>query len=92
MFPFNSADPETHWLVFTNLVLGLVVVICAAVMLAGVAHELILRWRKRHLLEAEIDRDMRELTRGHAFDVPGLGITMADGGEPLASPKESHKS
>jgi hypothetical protein len=92
MFPFNGNDPETHWLVFTNLVLGLVVVVCAVLMVAGIAQELIERRRKQRSIEAEIDRDMRELTHGHAFDVPGLGITMADGGEPLAPHKESDKS
>jgi hypothetical protein len=32
-------------------------------------------------VSAEIDRDMQMLNDDHAFHVPGLGITMADGGE-----------
>ncbi len=28
---------------------------------------------------------------GHAFNVPGLGLTMADGGEPIDPKKGSEK-
>ncbi len=77
----NWSDPEAYWLNATNAILGLVVVVCVLIMAAGVVHEIIARVRKRRRLDAELDRDMRLLNDEHAFDVPGLGITMADGGE-----------
>ncbi len=72
---------DTTWLVITNIVLGVVVVLCVAVMLGGIAHEFISRARKRRRIDAELDRDMRLFNDDHAFDSPTLGITMADGGE-----------
>lgn len=77
----NWGDPETRWLTVTNLILGVVVVLCALIMVGGVVHEIVSRFRKRRRINAELDRDMRLLNDDHAFDVPGLGITMADGGE-----------
>lgn len=77
----NWSDPDSTWLTITNLALGVVVAICAAIMLGGIAHEFIARARKRHGLNAELDRDMRMLNDDHAFHSPALGITMADGGE-----------
>ena len=81
MYALNWSDPQTYWLSVTNIVLGAVVVICLVVMLAGIARELLTRIYRRRRVEAEIDRDMRSLADSHAFQVPGLGITMADGGE-----------
>lgn len=78
----NWSDPETTWLNVTNILLGAVVALCAVVMLGGIAHEFISRARKRHRIDAELDRDMRLLNDDRAFDSPSLGITMADGGEP----------
>lgn len=80
----NWNDPETHWLIVTNVVLGLVVVLCVVIMAGGIVYEIAARRRKRRRMEAEIDRDMRRLNDDHAFSVPALGITMADGGEKRA--------
>ena len=77
----NWSDPDSTWLNITNIVLGLVVLLCAVIMLGGIAHEFIARARKRRRIEAELDRDMLLLNDDHAFDSPKLGITMADGGE-----------
>lgn len=77
----NWNDPETHWLIVTNVVLGVIVALCVLIMAGGIAQELIARVSKRRRINAELDRDMRLLNDDHAFDVPGLGITMADGGE-----------
>jgi hypothetical protein len=77
----NWSDPDTTWLNITNLVLGVVVVLCAVIMLGGIAHEFISRARKRRRIDAELDRDMRMFNDDHAFDSRDLGITMADGGE-----------
>jgi hypothetical protein len=72
---------ETYWLTVTNVILGGVVAVCVVIMVGGIAHEMIARVRKRRRIDAELDRDMRLLNDDHAFDVRGLGITMADGGE-----------
>lgn len=77
----NWSDPETHWLIVTNIILGLVVALCVVIMAAGIVYEIVARIRKRRRIEAEIDRDMQMFNDDHAFNVPGLGITMADGGE-----------
>ncbi|MFN7998729.1 MAG: hypothetical protein U0Q18_34215 [Bryobacteraceae bacterium] len=86
----NWGDPDTYWLTVTNIALGAIVLICFAVAVGGVAHEFVSRFRKRRRIEAEIDRDMR-LLDDHAFDIPGFGITMADGGEKLPPKKEGQK-
>ena len=71
---FNSNDPAMLWLSTVNLVLGLVCLICLAVIVYGVLKEIAARVRMKVPLAG------RELT--HAFHVPDLGYTMADGGEP----------
>jgi hypothetical protein len=91
MFGINWSDPQTYWLNLTNAALGLVVVICIAAVAIGVVQELYARRKKAGAL----DREVRELVAGyqdgHAFDLPGLGLTMADGGEPI-DPKDRGKS
>jgi hypothetical protein len=64
-----SSDPETLWLILTNAVLAVVCTVCIALVGVGVARDLIARMLAR-----------RET---HAFQVAGLGLTMADGGEPV---------
>jgi len=65
--------PDTFWLNFTNIALGLVTLLCVLVIAGGVARELWHRWQRRALASAD----------DHAFATPGLGVTMADGGERL---------
>ena len=87
-------DPSTYWLTFTNVALGLVVLICCIAVAAGVLRELALRRKKR---APELDRELADLaaayTGSHAFRIPNLGVTMADGGEEVKNPdlkKEKH--
>lgn len=78
-------DPSTYWLTITNIALGLVVLTCCLAVATGVVQELAARRKKRAALSA-MDRELSALfgdSGGHAFDVPGLGLTMADGGERL---------
>ena len=68
-----------------NIGLGVVVLICCGAVAIGVVQELAARRKKRASLST-IDREVSDLLLtydGHAFDVPGLGVTMADGGEQL---------
>lgn len=62
--------PDTFWLDFTNIALGLVTLVCAIAVVAGVVRELGHRLARR-----------RRLADDHAFETPELGVTMADGGE-----------
>lgn len=80
MFGVNWNDPQTLWLNYTNLGLGIVVLACIAV--AGYAFfvEIAARVRKT---SPDVDARVRDLIdSAHAFHTPELGLTMADGGEP----------
>ena len=79
------SDPSTYWLTFTNIALGVVTLICCGAVVIGVLQELAAK-RKKHAALATMDNEVSNLVSsfdGHAFNVPGLGVTMADGGEEL---------
>ena len=65
--PENS-DPAVWWLMFTNFALGAVVLVCLGLLAGAVVMDVVRRWRTR-------------TADDHAFAVPELGLTMADGGE-----------
>lgn len=76
-------DPSTYWLTFTNIGLGVVVFICCLAVAIGVLQE-IAAVRKKKAAASAIDRELAGLyAGGHAFNLPNLGVTMADGGEQL---------
>ena len=78
-------DPSTYWLTVMNVVLGLVVLICGGALFVGIFQEIAARRRKRAQLSG-LDREVTDLVASydsHMFDVPGLGVTMADGGDPV---------
>ena len=84
------SDPSTYWLTFTNAALGVVTLICCVAVACGVLQEIAARRKKRAAL-ANLDSEVTSLVNsfgGHAFDVPGLGVTMADGGEELKKKDE----
>jgi hypothetical protein len=72
---FNWSDPNTFWLNITDIVLGVVTLACLAFVAQAVAKEVYSRLAAR--LPARLRHD------SHAFNVPELGLTMADGGEPV---------
>lgn len=79
------SDPSTYWLTVMNAALGVVVVACCLFVAYGVVQELAARRRKR-AVAAGLDREVSDLVAsydGHAFHSPELGLTMADGGEPI---------
>jgi hypothetical protein len=83
-------DPATYWLTITNVILGLVVLICCAAVGVGIVQELAAK-RKRAASLSKLDQEVADLVSsygGHAFQVPGLGLTMADGGEELGKKEE----
>lgn len=68
-------ETETMWLNITNVLLGLVTVVCIAAVIRVALQEWWSRAAARQTVPLHED--------SHAFDIAGLGITMADGGERL---------
>jgi hypothetical protein len=66
----GSVGPDTFWLDFVNIGLGLVVLLCVLLVAFGVVRELRYRLARRG---TPLD--------DHAFETPELGMTMADGGK-----------
>ena len=62
------SDPSTYWLTVTNIVLGLVVLVCCAAVAAGIAQELAER-RKKSAAASKLDReaDLVAAYGGHSF-------------------------
>jgi len=78
-------DPSTYWLTLTNAALGVVTLICCGAVGYGVLQELAAK-RKKRVTVSGLDREVSDLVAGfdgHAFHTPGLGLTMADGGEEI---------
>jgi hypothetical protein len=83
-------DPSTYWLNFMNIALGLLTLLACAAVGFGVLQELAAR-RKKAAALSKLDHEVADLVAtydGHAFNVPGLGVTMADGGEDLRKKAE----
>ena len=84
------SDPATYWMNFTNIALLALVLICCGAVAFGVVQELAAR-RKKAVSMSKLDREVSDLVAsydGHAFHVPGLGLTMADGGEETGKKEE----
>ena len=85
------SDPSTYWLTITNAALGVVVLICCVAVAIGVFQEIVAKRRKVTAM-SKIDREVTDLVAayqdGHAFHLPQLGLTMADGGEELGKKEE----
>jgi hypothetical protein len=85
------SDPSTLWLTITNAALGVVVLICCVAVAIGVFQELNAK-RRKAVAASKIDREVSDLVAsfqdGHAFHLPELGVTMADGGEEFGKKKE----
>ncbi|MGD0774619.1 MAG: hypothetical protein ABSC05_17540 [Candidatus Solibacter sp.] len=85
------SDPSTYWLTITNAALGVVVLICCVAVAIGVFQELAAKRRKATAM-SKIDREVSDLVNAyqddHAFHLPQLGLTMADGGEELGKKDE----
>jgi hypothetical protein len=55
------SDPRTFWLIVTNIVLGLVLLLLILGIVTGVLCDHVAKFRNRHARMGEIDRDMRRL-------------------------------
>ncbi len=66
----GATGPDTFWLDFVNIALGLVTLLCVLLVGFGVVRELRYRLAGRG-----------KTVDDHAFETPELGLTMADGGK-----------
>jgi hypothetical protein len=81
------------WLNLTNIGLGVVVLLALLAVGYGVVWEFALR-RKRARGDVKMDAELGTAAHddfAHALHIPELGLTMADGGEPL-KPAPSKKA
>jgi len=98
-----AGENWTMWLNITNFALGIVTLLAVVVVAGAVSWDLFFMWlRKTHkgdvadVTAVNMQRLMAEVRAGwgdsHSFSVPGLGLTMADGGEKVdPSDKKSEK-
>jgi hypothetical protein len=54
-------DPRTFWLIVTNIILGIAVLLAVIGVLTGTLCELMADWKKRRNIGAELDRDLRNV-------------------------------
>jgi hypothetical protein len=77
--PEMPKDDWVFWLNMTNIALGAVVILAVMIVAYAVVWELVSRHKKpRHV--ANLDEELEAMLRD-GLSVPGLGVTMADGGE-----------
>lgn len=87
----------TMWLNITNFALGIVTLIALLLVFFAVGWDLLVRKIKEpaRIDLRNIDAELQALLHGqsHSLSVPGLGLTMADGGEKIepSKAKTSHK-
>jgi hypothetical protein len=60
-------DPRTIFLVVTNIVLGAAVLLLILGVVTGTLCELVVKLKRRHDAEAELDRDMHHMFGGLPF-------------------------
>lgn len=99
-----AGENWTFWLNMTNFALGIVTLLAVLVVAGAVSWDLFFMWLRRvrtgdvvDVSRVNMQRLMAEIRAGwgaddHSLPVPGLGLTMADGGEKLdPSDKNSGK-
>jgi hypothetical protein len=90
-----AGENWTMWLNITNLGLGIVTLVALLLVFFAVGWDLLVRKVSRtpaRIDLSNIDADLQELLRGsHTLSIPGLGLTMADGGERV-EPSKSEDS
>jgi hypothetical protein len=82
----NWNDPQSLWLNVTNLALGLVTLAAVGVFMYGVIGDLAVlrkRFKATSRQPGEVGQFAGAGSMAHIMPVHGLGLTMADGGEPV---------
>jgi hypothetical protein len=70
---FDLSDPKMLWLNITNIALGILALVCWLLVGYGIVQEVLARKCK--------SKNTPVISDDHTFLVPGLGVTMADGGK-----------
>jgi len=85
-----AGENWTFWLNMTNFALGMITLVALLIVFVAVGWDLLVR--KVHTAPARgldlstLDHELRAMLHGsHSLYEPGLGLTMADGGEKIAS-------
>ena len=99
-----AGENWTFWLNMTNFALGIVTLLAVLVVAGAVSWDLFFMWLHKvrtgdvvDVSHINMQRLMAEVRAGwvaddHSLPVPGLGLTMADGGEKIdPSEKNSRK-
>jgi len=95
-----AGDNWTFWLNMTNYTLAAITLLAVLVVIAAVGQDLFLIWL--HKVRKSDRADLRSVNIGriiddvradwgtspHSLTVPGLGLTMADGGEKVDPSKK----
>lgn len=93
-----AGENWTFWLNMTNFALGMVTVLALVVVFTSVGWDLLVRKvhapRPHGLDLSTLDGELRAMLQGsHSMFEPGLGLTMADGGEKIEpEPKSSNEN
>ena len=88
-----AGENWTMWLNITNFALGLVTLVALLVVFLAVGWDLMaskVKHARAGIDLRNIDAELQAMLHGsHSLSVPGLGLTMADGGEKIepAEPK-----
>jgi hypothetical protein len=92
-----AADNWTFWLNMTNFALGIITLLALVIVFGAVGWDLLVRKAQSarehgNLDLSTLDGELRAMWNGsHSLYEPGLGLTMADGGERI-DPAESQTS
>ena len=92
-----AGENWTFWLNMTNFALGIITLLALVVVFGAVGWDLLVLkvHNARKLRSTDLnsfDEDLRAMLQGsHSLSVPGLGLTMADGGERV-EPSKSEDS
>jgi hypothetical protein len=82
-----AGENWTFWLNMTNFALGMITLLALVVVFCAVGWDLlVLKVHNARKVGSRdlnsFDEDLRAMLQGsHSLSVPGLGLTMADGGE-----------
>lgn len=83
-----AGENWTFWLNMTNFALGIITVLAVVVVFFAVGWDLLVSKVHHRSVGLEnmnfnaLDAELRAMLQGsHSLSVPGLGLTMADGGE-----------
>jgi hypothetical protein len=88
MFGIDWNNPQTLWLNLTNLALGVVTLLAVLVVVGAVGWEFVLRRRRMRAMSG-VDTEKHSMLHAgspYSLPVPGLGLTMADGGDVMKPP------